>query len=109
MGTLSAATSNQVNNLPLAIGDVTVDFECLDLITPNRLLLGRNNERSLDGLITTDNPFKILKANEKVYDAWFETWLLVHVPKLMQKWFQSDQLSIGDIVLFTKSESVIKN
>jgi len=109
--TLTSVISNQINNLPLAVGNVTGDFECLDLITPNRLLIGRNNDRSIDGLILCDNPSRILKTNEKVYDAWFETWLLVHVPKLMrqQKWFASDKLSIGDVVLFTKVESQLKN
>ena len=109
--TLVSVISNQINNLPIAVGDVIGDFECIDLITPNRLLLGRNNERSIDGLISCENPSRVLKENEKVYDAWFETWLLVHVPKLMkqQKWFKSDDLSIGDVVLFTKVDSPIKN
>ena len=42
--TLSSAIANQINILPLGIGDVTGDMECLDLITLNRLLLGRNSE-----------------------------------------------------------------
>ena len=37
--TLSSSIANQINNLPLAIGNVVGDFECLDLITPNRLCL----------------------------------------------------------------------
>ena len=28
--TLLSAISNQINNLPLAVGDVTSDFECFD-------------------------------------------------------------------------------
>ena len=109
--TLAASIANQINNLPLAIGDVIGDFETLDLITPNRLLLGRNNDRSIDGLITCDNPTKIIKDNEKCFNAWFETWLLVHVPKLMQqqKWFKNDEISVGDIVLFTKVDSVLQS
>ena len=109
--TLGAAIANQINNLPLAIGDVIGDFECLDLITPNRLLLGRNNDRSIDGLIVCDSPTKIMKENEKSFNAWFETWLLVHVPKLMrqQKWFSNDTISVGDIVIFTKVDSVLQN
>eukprot|EP00111_Clytia_hemisphaerica_P024693 TCONS_00072761-protein len=83
----------------------------MDLLTPNRLLLGRNNERSPVGdFIVTDDPSKILKMNTKIYDSWFETWLLSHVPKLMHqsKWFRQDRnLQIGDIVLFTKVNSVI--
>ena len=45
---------------------------------------------------------------EIIYDAWFESWLLNHVPKLMKqaKWFDHERdLQVGDIVLFTKVES----
>jgi len=107
---LSAVIANGINNLPLALGDITGDFECMDLITPNRLLLGRNNERSPDGIMVhCENPTKIMKENEKIYDSWFEIWLLVHVPKLMrqQKWFESDIVHVGDVVIFTKVDSVI--
>ncbi|XP_066933763.1 uncharacterized protein [Clytia hemisphaerica] len=109
--TLTASIANQINNLPLAIGDVTGDFECLDLITPNRLMLGRNNDRAIDGLILCDHPTKILKDNEKVFDTWFDVWLTVHVPKLVKqtKWYVSDQISVGDIVLFIKHESSLSN
>jgi len=110
--TLSSIIANQINNLPLAIGNISGDFECMDLITPNRLLLGRNNQRSPDGFaVECDNPTKILKENEKVYNAWFEVWLLVHVLKLMkqQKWFDSDSINVGDVVLFTKQDSKISN
>ena len=108
--TLSASIANQINNLPIAVGDVT-DFECMDLITPNRLLLGRNNERCPDNVIFCDNPTKIIKENEKVFTSWFEVWMLVHVPKMMKqsKWFQSDKVNVGDVVLFTKRESVLSN
>ena len=43
--TLAAEISNSINNIPLAIGNITGDLENLDLITPNRLQLGRNNDR----------------------------------------------------------------
>ena len=109
--TLSSVIANRINNLPLAIGDVIGDFECMDLITPNRLMLGRNNEHALDGLVLCDNPTKLIKENEKLFNAWFEMWLVVHVPKLMkhQKWFESDTLAVGDIVLFTKVDSLLKD
>ena len=82
----------------------------MDLITPNRLLLGRNNERCPDGImITFESPSKVLKANEEIYNSWFEVWLLVHVPRLMkqQKWFKNDTINVGDVVIFTKVDSVI--
>ena len=42
--TLASSIANSINNLPLAIKNKG-DFEFEDLITPNRLLLGRNNDR----------------------------------------------------------------
>ncbi|XP_057294722.1 uncharacterized protein LOC130623268 [Hydractinia symbiolongicarpus] len=63
--TLASSIANQINNLPFAVGDITGGFECIDLITPNRLLLGRNNEQCPDGIIFCDNPTKIIKENEK--------------------------------------------
>lgn len=108
--TLASTIANTINNLPLAVGNV-VEVENMDLITPNRLILGRNNNRSPVGnLIVSDNPSKLLKTNSKIYDAWFENWLLSHVPKLMQqtKWFSQDRnLQVGDVVLFTKVDSAI--
>ena len=44
--TLAATIANSINNLPLSLGDQRVGLESMDLITPNRLLLGRNNDRN---------------------------------------------------------------
>ena len=103
--TLVAVIANTINDLPIAVGNL-VDVENMDLLTPNRLLLGRNNDRSPSGqFISSQDASRILHQNEKVYDAWFESWLLNHVPKLMiqQKWFKQEQnLHVGDIVIFNK-------
>ena len=45
--TLASCVANQVNNLPKAVGSVTGNLECLDLLTPNRLLLGRATTRDV--------------------------------------------------------------
>lgn len=75
--------------------------------------MGRNNDRSPSyPLKITTNPDKFTKLNQQIFDAWFETWLTVHVPNLMHrpKWFQNDKdVQIGDIVLFTKRDSSIAN
>ena len=44
--TVSAEVLNAINDLPLALGNIVSDFENMDVITTNRLKLGRNNERS---------------------------------------------------------------
>lgn len=110
--TIGAKIANSINNLPLALGSITSDFEKLDLITPNRLKLGRNNERSPVGkMILTGNPDKILTENARIFDSWFENWLQNHVPRLMDqpKWFTTDEINKGDIVLFLKNESKLSS
>ena len=111
--TVAAEIANRINDLPLALGNITSNFESMDLITPNRLRLGRNNDRSPTGSLTvTNDAAKIIVANEKILTTWFEHWLLSHVPKLMHqpKWFKIDQhVSIGDIVLFTKHDSTVSS
>ena len=78
-------------------------------ITPNRLLLGRNNDRSPSEPLGVSNDYDtILRENKKIFDTWFECWLTAHVPTLMNqsKWFKNDvDIKLGDIVLFTKQES----
>ena len=61
-------------------------------------------------MVVCDNPSKLMKENLKICNAWFESWLLNHVPKLMDqnKWFNGDNnLPVGNIVLFTKINSAI--
>jgi hypothetical protein len=110
--TLCATVANSVNNLPLALGNFKSDFEAMDLITPNRLLLGRNNDRCPVGPVMMDSYDKILEKNLQIYNSWFENWLLCHVPKLMEqpKWFRDDRhLQKGDVVLLQKQESELSS
>ena len=82
--------------------------EDLDIITPNRLLLGRNNNRCPSGPLTAQESFKrILDTNKEIYDTWFRSWLKSYVPTLVDrpKWLTSnDEVRAGDVVLFLKSE-----
>ena len=106
--TLGDQIANSINNLPVALGNEVSDLENLDLLTPNRLMLGRNNSRSPSGpLVVTNDPSKIMRANLDIFEVWFQSWLVSCVPKLMvqPKWFRSDRdVKIGDIVLFLKTE-----
>ena len=110
--TLASIIANSINNLPLAIGSITSDLENLDLITPNRLKLGRNNERSPIGPVVTAKPTRVIKENQRIFDCWFENWMLSHVPKLLkqQKWFRNDTpVKVDDIVLFLKQDGPISS
>ena len=83
----------------------------MDLITPNRLKLGRNNDRSPAGPLEVTKSFsRILSTNIEIYNAWFDQWLINHVPKLMHqpKWFVQDRdITVNDVVLFLKNDSAI--
>ena len=67
--------ANSINNLPIAIRNEVSDYEAIDLLTPNRLRLGRNNERCPDGeMITMVNPLNILDENTNIFTElirWF--------------------------------------
>ena len=106
--TLGQQISNSINNLPIATRYVTKDIDNLDLLTPNRLLLARNNDRCPVGqLIVSEDVSKLVNHHNDVYEAWFRTWLVSYVPSLMfqPKWYKSDSHpKVGDVVLFLKSE-----
>ena len=91
--TLCSEVANDINGLPIAIGNVS-DLEIADLLTPNRLVLGHNNQRSpVRPIWVTGKPAAIITANKKIFDVWFESWLITCVSKLMTqlKWFISDE------------------
>ena len=111
--TLCASIANSINDLPIAKGNQVADLEFADLITPNRLKLGRNNARCPDGpLLVTGKAEKIIRSNANIFNTWFESWLITCVPKLMEqpKWFVSNKdIQVGDIVLFLKKEGELCN
>ena len=109
--TCAAEIANRINDLPLAIGNIVSDFETIDLITPNRLKLGRNNDRNPSGSVKiTSDLKKILEANQNIFNAWFENWLYSHIPNIMNqpKWYRTEyNLKEGDVVLFLKQDSLL--
>ena len=56
--TLGDQIANSVNNMPIAFGNVVQDLENLDILTPNRLMLGRNNDRCPIGAVTVTSDAK---------------------------------------------------
>ena len=88
--TLFSRISNAIDNLPIARGN---NF---NNITPNRLKLGSNNYRSLEGtgitLEMSTNFTKILDRNQSIYQQWFQGFINnVHLLNLRpNKWLESD-------------------
>ena len=109
--TLGKLIESQYNNLPIGFhhgrsGDNT---SLLKILTPNMLRVGRINSRSLDGPIKLPaQRMDLLNNVEETYRAWYSIWLNTLVPKLLHtpKWFKASQeLKVGDLVFFRKTES----
>ena len=112
--TTFAFISNFLNNQPMARlsrnRSLTTDLN--EIITPNRLLLGRNNQRCPTFIEdfksgAKDYEARLLK-NSQINQAWYELYLK-SVPTMVYrpKWFKSSEHppEVGDYVLFRHTES----
>ena len=107
--TCFAWISSELNNLPICLGSRVDNLDHLDLITPNRLLLGRNNRRALGGFATVSSPSRLIEQMDRVYEVWWKIWksekLVDFIPQ-PNKWRKTnEQLKVGDVVIFLKSDS----
>ncbi len=64
-----AFIANDLNNMPLCVGSNFKDLSELDLLTPNRLLLGLNNRCSMSGPCMMDCKIRMLEAVEQVFQS----------------------------------------
>ena len=107
--TCLAWIASELNNLPICIGSRVENLDHVDLITPSRLLLGRNNRRALSGFARISAPSRLIDQMDDVHDAWWRVWrtekLVDFIPQ-PSKWKKTnEQLKEGDIVIFLKSDS----
>ena len=77
---LFAKISNAIRNLPIARGDTSNETNLgFEIITPNRLLMGRNNYRSLEGagikLEMSSNLTGLFYRNREIYRNWFQIFI----------------------------------
>jgi len=111
--TTLAKIASTLDDLPIAKGNssnlTNLGYE---ILTCNRLKLGRNNFRSLEGdgmdFSTSKFPDKVLEKVREVYGYWFQMFIdNIHMLTLKpDKFRKSDEPpKIDDIVLFTMSES----
>lgn len=101
--TLFARVASAIDDVPIARGSASAPNDLgWEIITPNRLKIGRNNYRQLDGPIKLDNcPQTQLDRNRLLTSTWYEIFikrLSLLIPPPEKK---SDlQPSVGDVVLF---------
>ena len=106
--TVVQQVSNNINNMPIGLGNKVDMLENLDILSPNRLILGRNNNRSPAAPLQIVPDLRmIIENNNRIFGVWFKEWLVSYVPTLVEqpKWFVTERnIAIGDVVLFLKSE-----
>ena len=101
--------ANELNCMPLFLGSKYRNLDHLDLITPSRLLLGRNNRRAMAGCATFDRPSRIMEQMIRVYEAWWDVWKREKIADFIprsSKWPKTGyQPQVGDIVIFPRDGS----
>ena len=100
---------NELNSLPVCLGNRYVDLEQLDLITPARLLHGRNNQRAVGKLAEGPRPTRIARQIMEIESAWWQIWADQKVADFIPrptKWREgAPNVQEGDIVVFVKERS----
>ena len=99
----AAEIASRIKDLPLALGNVFSDFESMDLVSPNRLRLDCNNNRSpCENITITSDVKKIIKSNQNVFNCGLPN--IMHQPKCSRT---EQDLKDGNIVLFLKKDLTI--
>ena len=95
---------NEINNLPICLGSRVSELGNLDLITPSRLLYGRNNRRAPVGACSLESPGRLLKQMDLVYESWWTVWakekLVDYIPQPSDFKKTGYQPKVGDICVF---------
>ena len=113
--TVFAKIANHLDNIPIAKGNNSNNSDLgFDILTPNRMKLGKNNYRSLNGSIDISNrvlPSDILDRNRKITS----TFLQILVDRIHyfnyrpSKWLYSSEIppKVDDIVLFIMEDGKV--
>lgn len=108
--TIFAKIANEIDNIPICKGNSSNvrDFG-FDIITPNRYKLGRNNQRAIDdSLVLEGNTYvEVLEVCRKYQQVWLQIMLdrLHHFMPKPLKWSKTDQVDVGDLVIFILKDS----
>lgn len=108
--TLFSKIANQIDDVPFALGSSSNvhDFG-KELLTANRIKLGRNNYRSLEGSISLNGAteVKLLQRNREIQKFFYQLILdrLHHLIPRPPKWNKSDSIKQGDICVFVHTDS----
>jgi hypothetical protein len=109
--TTFARIADQIDNLPIARGSSRAPTDLgWEIITPNRLKLGRNNFRQLEGSIILSNaPQTQLERNRLVQEKWYELFvprIQLLVPRAER--CEAMVLQPDDVVLFVFQDAALR-
>lgn len=109
--TFFAKISNMIDDVPLAkCTNSNLADPGWEIITANRLKLGRNNNRSLEGSFNLSRGVgadTLLKRNQNIQKVWYQMLIdrIHHLIPRPAKWSKTDEINVGDICLFIYSEN----
>ena len=107
--------ANELNNLPIALGSRYKDLDHTDLITPSRLILGRNNKRAATGYPRVDpqrgyskTKSKQIEDLDRVHKSWWKVWqkekLSDYIPR-PNKWLKTTRVpAVDDVVVYLERD-----
>ena len=104
--TVFSKMASQIDDLPMARVDKSTSTDPgWELLTPNRLKLGRSNNRSIEGTIRLDpstGPIQLLRRIQDIQSYWYELLLdrLHHLIPRPSQWTKTDVINVNDIVVF---------
>jgi hypothetical protein len=109
--TVFAKVASAIDDIPIARGSANASYDLgWEIITPNRLKLGRNNYRQLEGPIKLDNcPQTQLERNQLLTSRWYELFierLSLLIPPPSKE--NDRQPVVGDVVLFLYTDPNFK-
>ena len=102
--TALAFCCNQLNNLPICLGNQTDHLGHRDVLTPNRLILGRNNKRSPAALTHVPSNSRLAEQLEAIEKSWWKMWQAERIVDFVPqpaKWPRSNSnVPVGAVVIF---------
>jgi hypothetical protein len=108
--TLFARIASQIDDLPIARGSATAATDLgWEIITPNRLKIGCNSHKNLDGpVVLEDCPQTQLDRSNEIFTAWYKIYLdRLHLLIPKSERFEDRKIQAGDIVLFVFQDAAI--
>ena len=103
----------ELNNVPLASGDASTLDHPFNILTPNRLLTGRNHERfsHFQSTIPHATPSQYVQRAEDIMSSFMTTLSnsIIRINARPKKWASSSPApGVGDIVLMLKDSDNAK-